>query len=227
MNNPENPNGYDVNNKTSVILDRDSYPDPRSLPKPPSFQETIPTVTLSELEPGKYVSIQARIVYLKTVEKHDALGEKVVFTGLVEDKTFKIPFVSHRISYPLIRDSVYRFHSAYIHEFPDKSLLLVITEHTKIDPKNVEDIREFTWNPKIGSINRPVRNIYLNGTVSTIHGTSGLVKRCNKCKSLIYYDNTKCPKECGMGSAWDLRISGRLYDGSGAMKIVITKDIAA
>ncbi len=29
------------------------------------------------------------------------------------------------------------------------------------------------------------------------------------------------------GLAWDLRISGRLYDGSGAMKIVITKDIAA
>jgi len=227
MNNLENQNGYDTNNRTSVILDRDSYPDPRSLPKPPSFQETIPSVTLSELEPGKYISIQARIVYLKTVEKHDALGEKVVFTGLVDDTTFKIPFVSHRISYPLIRDSVYRFHSAYIHEFPDRSLLLVITEHTKIDPKNVEDIREFTWNPKIGGINRPVRNIYLNGTVSTIHGTSGLVKRCNKCKSLIYYDNTKCPKECGMGWAWDLRISGRLYDGSGAMKIVITKDIAA
>ena len=150
-------------------------------------------------------------MYLKTVEKHDALGEKVVFTGLVEDTTFKIPFVSHRISYPLIRDSVYRFHSAYVHEFPDKSLLLVITEHTKINPKNVEDIREFTWNPKIGAINRPVRNIYMNGTVSTIHGTSGLVKRCNKCKSLIYYDNTKCSKECGMGWAWDLRISGRLY----------------
>ena len=59
MNNLENQNGYDTNNKTSVVFDRDSYPDPRSLPKPPSFQETIPTVTLSELEPGKYVSIQA------------------------------------------------------------------------------------------------------------------------------------------------------------------------
>jgi hypothetical protein len=102
----------DANKSASVILDRDYYLDPRSLPKPPSFQETIPSVTLSELEPGKYVSIQARIVYLKTVEKHDALGEKVVFSGLIEDSTFKIPFVSHRISYPLIRDSVYRFHSA-------------------------------------------------------------------------------------------------------------------
>ena len=46
--------------------------------------------------------------------------------------TSKIPFVSHRVTYPLIRNSVYTFNSAYVHEFEDKSLVLVITEHTKI-----------------------------------------------------------------------------------------------
>jgi hypothetical protein len=214
----------DNSKSTSLIL---GYPDPRTLPAPPSLHEPIPLVTLSELEPGKYVSTLARIVYLKTVEKHDALGEKVVFTGLVEDSKFKVPFVSHKISYPLIRDSVYRFRSAYVHEFPDKSLLLVITEHTKIDSKDIEDNREYTWIPKIGAINRPVRNLYLHGTITTIHGTSGLVKRCNKCRSLIYYDNTICPKQCGMGWHWDLRISCRLYDGSGAIKTILTRDIAA
>jgi hypothetical protein len=85
----------------------------------------------------------------------------------------------------------------------------VITEFTKLDPKNVEDIREYTWVPKIGAINRPVRHVYLNGTVSTIYSTSGLIKRCNKCRSLILYDATKCPNECGMGYAWDLRASDR------------------
>jgi hypothetical protein len=214
----------DNSKSTSLIL---NYPDPRTLPAPPSLHEPIPLVTLSELEPGKYVSTLARIVYLKTVEKHDALGEKVVFSGLIEDSAFKVPFVSHRISYPLIRDSVYRFHSAYVHEFPDRSLLLVITEHTKIDPKNIDDNREYTWVPKIGAINRPVRNLYLHGTITTIHGTSGLVKRCNKCRSLIYYDNAICPKQCGMGWHWDLRISCRLYDGSGAIKTILTRDIAA
>jgi hypothetical protein len=219
------PQNEDNSSKsTSLIL---GYPDPRTLPAPPSFHEPIPLVTLSELEPGKYNSTRARVVYLKTVEKNDALGDKVVFSGLLEDSRFRVPFVSHRVSYPLIRDSVYRFHSAYVHEFPDKSLLLVITEHTKIDPKDVEDIREFTWVPKIGAIKHPVRNLYLNGTITTIHSTSGLVKRCNKCRSLIYYDNTTCPNQCGMGWAWDLRISSRLYDGSGAIKMVLTKDIAA
>ena len=221
-----NKNDDSSRNSSSLILN-DVYPDPRSLPAPPALREPIPAVTLSELIPGMYNSTTARIVYLRTTERHDALGEKVVFSGLVEDAMFKVPFVSHKISYPLIRDSVYNIYSAYVHEFPDRSLLLVITECTKLEPKNIEDIRAYMWIPKIGAINRPVRNIYLNGTVSTIYSTSGLIKRCNKCRSLIYQDSTICPKECGMGWAWDLRISGRLYDGSGAMKIVLTKDIAA
>ena len=213
-------------NSSSQILS-DLYPDPRSIPAPSALREPIPSVTLSELEPGKYISTTARVAYIRTAERHDALGEKVVFTGVLEDSKSKVSFVSHKISFPLIRDSVYKIHSVYVHEFPDRSLLLVITEFTKLEPKNVDDIREYTWVPKIGAINRPVKYIYLNGTVSTIHNTSGLIKRCNKCRSLILYDSTKCPNECGMGYAWDLRISSRLYDGSGVIKMVLTKDLAA
>ena len=216
----------DDSSRNSQIL-TDLYPDPRSLPAPPALREPIPSVTLSELVPGNYISTTGRIAYLRTAERQDALGEKVVFTGVLEDSSSKVTFVSHKISFPLIRDSVYNIHSAYVHEFPDRSLLLVITEFTKLDPKNVDDMREYIWVPKIGAINRPVRHIYLNGTISTIHGTSGLIKRCNKCRSLILYDSTKCPNECGMGYAWDLRISSKLYDGSGAIKMVLTKDLSA
>ncbi len=221
-----NKNDDSNRNSSSQILS-DLYPDPKSLPAPPALREPIPYVTLSELEAGKYTSITARIAYLRTTEKPDALGEKVVFTGVLEDFTSKVLFVSHKIAYPLIRDSVYNIYSAYVHEFPDRSLLLVITEFTKIEPKNIEDIHEYTWVPKISEINRPIRYIYLNGTVSTIYSTSGLIKRCNKCRSLILYDSTKCQNECGMGYTWDLRISSKLYDGSGAIKMILTKDLAA
>src|SRR5919202_4826985 len=165
------------------------YPDPRSIPAPPSpsYQQPIPLVTLCELIPGKYASTTARVVYVRTVEKQDALGNKTIFSGILEDSTFKIPFVSHRISYPLIRNSIYKFNSAYTHEFPeDKSLLLVITEHTKIDPKNIEDYRDYIWNPKIDRIKRPVKSVSLNGIITTVYSNSGLVKRCNKYKSIIY-----------------------------------------
>jgi hypothetical protein len=200
------------------------YPDPRSLPAQPSWQQPRPQLTLSELIPGTYVAATARIVYLKTSERHDSLGNKLVFSGVLEDFTFKVPFVSHRISYPLMRNSVYKFYSAYVHAFEDKSVLLVVTEHTKIEPKNIEDYREFVWAPKIESIKRPVHHIALQGVITTIHSNSGLVKRCNKCKSILY---DSCPNKCNECWGWDLRVSSRLYDGTGSIKMILTKDIAS
>src|SRR5215207_347150 len=225
-------NSTDIIVKGSIFLEReeDDYPDPTTLPSPtqePRIKEE--EVILSELVPGKYVSTTARVVFLRAIEKQDALGTKMIFSGILEDSTFRVPFVSHRISYPLIRNCVYKFQSAYVHEFPsDRSLLLVITEYTKINPKDIEDYKEFIWKPKVDSIKRPVRSLALQGVITTVHGNSGLIKRCNKCKSILLYDDAcpnKCPKEEGWG--WDLRVSCRLYDGSGSMKMVLTKDIAS
>jgi hypothetical protein len=216
--------GRDNRGLLKTIPQETEYPDPVTLPAQPSWQQPRLQLTLAELIPGKYVAATARIVYLKTSERRDALGNKLVFSGLLEDSTFKVPFVSHRISYPLIRNSVYKFYSAYVHEFGDKSVLLIITEHTKIEPKNIEDYREFVWVPKIESIERPVQHIALQGVITTIHSNSGLVKRCDKCKSILY---DSCPNKCNEGWGWDLRVSSRLYDGTGSIKTVLTKDIAS
>src|SRR5919204_3918382 len=62
------------------------YPDPGTIPAPPSpsYQQPIPLVTLCELIPGKYASTTARVVYVRTVEKQDALGNKTIFSGILE-----------------------------------------------------------------------------------------------------------------------------------------------
>ena len=90
---------------TKTIQYEKQYPDPRTLPAQPSRQQPRPQLTLSDLIPGEYVSATARVVHLKTSERKDALGSKMVFSGVLEDSTFKIPFVSHRITYPLLRNS--------------------------------------------------------------------------------------------------------------------------
>src|ERR671918_33243 len=224
------------NNNSTEIIAKSSFqergpeeedPDPNTLPLPSQEPRIVEDVTLSELIPGGYVSTTARVVYLRAIEKQDALGSKMIFSGILEDANFKVPFVSHRISYPLIRNCVYKFQSAYVHEFPEKSLLLVITEYTKISPKDVEDYREYIWKPTVDSIKRPVKSVALQGVITTVHGNSGLIKRCNKCKSIFNDDAcpNKCPKEEGWG--WDLRVSCKLYDGSGSIKTVLTKDIAS
>src|ERR687895_398309 len=224
-------NSAEIVVKSSILQERgvegDSDPDPNTLPLP-SQEPRIADVTLSELVPGRYVSTTTRVVYLRAIEKQDSLGSKMIFSGILEDAAFKVPFVSHRISYPLIRNCVYKFQSAYVHEFPsEKSLLLVITEYTKINPKDIEDYREYIWKPTVDSIKRPVKSVTLQGVITTVHGNSGLIKRCNKCKSIFYDDScpNKCPKEEGWG--WDLRVSCKLYDGSGSIKMILTKDIAS
>jgi len=214
-----------VKNDLKIISQEKEYPDPRTLPAQPSWQQPLPHLTLSDLIPGKYVSLTARVVFLKTTQRQDALGTKTIFSGVLEDTSFKTPFVSHRITYPLLRNSVYKFSSAYVHGFEDKSLLLIITEKTKIEPKNIEDYREFVWAPKIESINRPVRYVNLQGVITTVHSNSGLVKRCNNCKSILYDSCPNCKE--GQGWNWDLRVSCRLYDGSGSIKMILTKDLAS
>jgi hypothetical protein len=92
-----NKNDDNSRNSGSQILS-DLYPDPKSLPAPPVLYEPIPSVTLSELEPGKYMSTTARVAYIRTAERHDALGEKIVFTGVLEDSKSKVSFVSHKIA---------------------------------------------------------------------------------------------------------------------------------
>ena len=69
-------------------VEEDSYPDPNTLPSP-SHGQRITDVTLPELIPGKYVSTTARVVYLRAIEKQDALGSKMIFSGILEDSMFK------------------------------------------------------------------------------------------------------------------------------------------
>jgi hypothetical protein len=66
--------------------------------------------------------------------------------------------------------------TSYIHEFEDKSLLLVVTENTKIEAKNVEDYRDFVWNV--------IRNVFAHKVWVNI--TLRHRKRTNMSSGLFY-----------------------------------------
>jgi len=117
------------------------YPRPEKLPEP-DISDGCPYVTLSELKPSTYANTIARVSSSKTSERIDQLGTKVVFTGTLEDKTFRVPFVCHKTSIPLERDVVLNIRSAYVYEFQDKSLLLILTECTKAKLQQIEDLRD-------------------------------------------------------------------------------------
>ena len=55
------------------------YPSPQSIPRPPSVYEPKPQVALADLTAKSYVKTVGRAVYLKTTERQDELGSKVIF----------------------------------------------------------------------------------------------------------------------------------------------------
>ncbi|MCP8319132.1 MAG: hypothetical protein L6N95_04815 [Candidatus Methylarchaceae archaeon HK01B] len=198
------------------------YPKPEKLPKP-DLSDGCPYVTLSELKPSTYTNMIAKVSSSRVSERRDQLGTKTVFTGILEDKTFRVPFVCHKTSIPMERDVVLNIRSAYVHEFQDRSLLLILTEYSKAKLQQIEDLRNYIWRPKIAHFKRPVWNVILKGIVSTIYKSSGLVKRCNKCKTLVF---DTCPNNCKEGWSWDFRISSRIYDSSGSIKMILPRHLA-
>jgi hypothetical protein len=208
----------------SLLLDGGHIPPaPEALPQPKPFGGR-PLLTLAELTPGRYVDTIARVVSFRVLEGRDRLGVKPIQQGLLEDRTFRTPFICHRPSPPLERNGVYRIRSAYVHEYPDRSVLLILTEWSGIEALPVEDIEGYVWRPRIGCIPRPIHDVTLEGVVSTIYSASGLVKRCNGCGRLT---QDTCPRGCGEGWGWDLRVSARLYDGSGSIKTILSPHITA
>src|SRR5437870_12378644 len=172
---------------SSLSLDgiRREAPQPSVLPQAPSPYQTRQTLTLSQLAPGQYIDTVARVASIKVSEKQDQMGTRTVASGMLEDRIFKVAYLSYKVSLPLALNSAFRFKSVYVHEFEDRSLLLIMTEYSRAQPVEISSIKDFSWIPRIGTITRPVLYVALSGINSRLSDSSGLVKRCNDCRRVI------------------------------------------
>lgn len=177
-----------------------------------------PCVPLSDLPPGRYVDVTVRVTSMRVRDAPDDYGPKRIISGTLEDPTFRVPFVCHKLSLPLHVDAVLRITSAYVHAFSDNGLLLVLTEYTRAYPVPYADRLDYIWNPTIASISRPVVAVTLKGRIRRVVGSSGLVKRCQRCGMVIY---DRCHNGCDAGYDWDVRLSADLDDGTGAIRMVL------
>jgi hypothetical protein len=202
------------------------YSQASSLSQPFSLPELQTIAQLADAEPKKHVTVTARLVSFGFEQIKDEMGEKTILKGTIEDHSARIPLRSHRLLTDLERDHVYSFSYAYVHEFPDSAISLVLTEHSRVKEVEVtdEDKLRYVWKTKIGSLKRPSWNIILAGFVTRINSTSGLVRRCNSCKQIIY---DACPNNCSTGWSWDFRISCDLTDRTGTIRTIFARHLAA
>src|SRR6266542_2695503 len=63
------------------LQQKKEYPKPENIPRPPPTYQPKPQVALADVIPKSYETVVGRVVYLKTTERLDELGTKVIFTG--------------------------------------------------------------------------------------------------------------------------------------------------
>ncbi len=152
----------------------------------------VKALNLSNLIPRTYSTVRARVVIVKSKEKQDELGKRSYVFGMCEDQSFRSLFMSYKLYPYFFRDGVFDFKDCYVHEFDDKSLLLIATERSSIEYLVNEDPAKYVWQPEIGYIRRPMGTclVTLQGTLSKISSSSGLVERCETCGRVAFETET-------------------------------------
>ena len=172
--------------------------------------DKVRAANLSQLVPRTYSTIKARVVIIKCKQKEDELGRRNYIFGICEDATFRVPLICYK-PYPLFfRDAVFEFRDCYVHEFDEKSLLLVVTERSSISYLPNEDPNKYLWPPVIGDIKRAMGScrVMLQGALSQISGGSGLVQKCERCGRVAF--DGRCPNGHEDKLFPAVRIAGRL-----------------
>jgi hypothetical protein len=188
--------------------------------------EKIKAASLSQLVPRTYCTVKGRVVIIKCREKEDELGKRQYIFGISEDSTFRIPFVCYKPYTSFYHDAVFDFKDCYVHEFDEKSLLLIVNERSVIDYLPNEDPAKYVWHPVIGDIKRAMGTcrVTLQGTLSQISGSSGLVERCETCGRVTF--EGKCPNGHEANLFPAVRIAGRLSDATGSINVVFPQHLA-
>ena len=178
---------------------------------------------MADLPSKQYVKTIVRVVIVKARQKEDELGSRRYLFGIAEDFTFRLPFICYKPYPSFFKDGVFEFKGTYVHEFEDKSQLLILSEYAKITYLPDEDPRQYFWNPTIADIKKPLGNckVTLQGIISQINSSSGLIQRCDKCGRVAF--EGQCPQGHSEGLHWAARISGRLSDRTSSINIILSQ----
>ena len=181
---------------------------------------------LSQLIPGTYTTLKARVLIIKSKEKLDELGSRRYIFGIVEDQISRVPFICYKPYSDFFRDGVFEFKDVYVHKFEDNSVLLVVTERSSVNYLIDEDPRMYVWNQRIGDIKRAMGtcHVTLRGVLSQISSSSGLVQRCETCGRVACEE--RCPNGHESKLFWAVRIVGKLSDPTGSINVVFPQQLA-
>lgn len=182
-----------------------------------------------EIRPGlKNITTQLRILDIIEQEINIDGKKRQIFRGLAADETGKLKFAAWE-DFNLTNNDVIQVTGGYIKTWrgvPE----LQLNNGTKIEKLDDEILPSY----EILNLDRllTIRNlkelggassVSIEGVVLDIRSTSGLIKRCPECNRVL--QNESCMVHGKVEGVLDLRVKGVLDDGTGAVTIVLSRDI--
>lgn len=185
-------------------------------------------VTVGQLREGMgFVEVKGRILSIEQREVTVQGQQKMIFSGVVADETGKVPFTAWA-DLRLKQDEVVRISRATVKawrgvpqlSFDERADVTKVMERFP----SVEELSR-TGTKLIGEVAQAggASDVALTGAVVEVREGSGLIMRCPECKRAL--QKGTCKLHGRVDGLPDLRIKAILDDGSGAVGVVLGREL--
>ncbi len=185
-------------------------------------------VTVGQLrESMGFVEVKGRILVVEEREVAVQGQQKRIFSGVVADETGKVPFTAWS-DFKLKQDEVVRISRGVVKSyrgvpqlsFDERAEVMRVKEKFP----SAEELKK-TGARLIGEVAQAggASDVTVKGVIIEVREGSGLIMRCPECKRAL--QKGTCKVHGRVDGTPDLRVKAILDDGSGAVSIVLGRDI--
>ncbi len=195
----------------------------------PPFESEPQVCDLRDIREGmRNLVITARVLTVDKKVVQTDNGEKDLYTGIIADETGKVQFSAWH-DFGLEEDHVLRISGGYVRSwrgvpqlnFDDRAEIEFLDED---ELPSQEDLRDNT----VLTISQLARmggavDAIVDAVMIDIKTGSGLIFRCSECNRVI--QKGACRIHGKVDGEADLRVKGIIDDGTGALTVIITKEL--
>ncbi len=195
----------------------------------PQFDRQPQTVDLKDIrEDMQNLEVTGRVMSIeeKTVNTDD--GEKTLFSGVMADETGKAQFSAWH-DFGIDKDDVIRVKGGYVrtwrgipqYSFDDGASVEFLDDSALPEADELEETSVYTISDlakRGGAVDAVVEAVMID-----IKSGSGLIFRCPECNRVI--QKGACRVHGKVDGKADLRVKGILDDGTGALTVIINREL--
>jgi len=196
---------------------------------PPVFGRQPVEAKIGELREGmRNVTATFRVIEVEEREVEVQGATKTVISGICGDETGMARFSAWG-DFDIVRDGVYRVTGAYVNSwrgvprltFDDRGTIERLDDDALPPAEEIKNLRPVSLENLIK--NGGAIGVLVRGFLIDIKPGSGLIKRCPECNRVI--QKGMCMVHGKVDGKPDLRIKGVIDDGTGAVTVVLNREI--